>query len=245
MKIRTLVMALAAFSLMLTACENKQAKQDQSTDNQTETVVEEQPEEAYMHDPMEIVRSVWELAPIPVVPAEGMADIERFALTFCNEYSIYEPNKVLYDYLKDQAKFKEDLEKIGFGFYVDNQKEEGYILCRAETQFSKDTDCRCWKRDNGHTLVAFWMEEAFESGYDDGLLVFYDYDPATNTMTPDPELGKKVAEAMAQYDGGYTVRLQEQDIVGHKINVEEDNCENTVYSIRWNGNDFSLEKTEE
>jgi hypothetical protein len=245
MKIRTLVMALAAFSFMLTACENKQANQEQKAENQTETVVEEQPEEAYMDDPIGIVRSVWELAPIPVIPAEGMADIERFALTFCNEYSTYEPNKVLYDYLKDQAKFKEDLERIGYGFNVDNQKEEGYILCRAETQFSNDTDCRCWKRDNGHTLVAFWMEEAHESGDGDELLVFYDYDPATNTMTPELGLVKKVAEAMAQYDGGYTVRLQEQEIIGHKINVEEDNCENTVYSIRWNGNDFSLEKTEE
>ena len=89
------------------------------------------------------------------------------------------------------------------------------------------------------------MVEASESGDDDELLVFYDYDPATNTMTPELGLGKKVAEAMAQYDGGYTVRLQDQEIIGHKINVEEDNCENTVYSLRWNGNDFSLEKTEE
>lgn len=244
MKIKTLVMALAAFSFMLTACENK-ANKEQNTENQTETVAEELPEEAFVDDPIGIVRSVWELAPIPVAPAEGMADIERFALSFCNEYSNYVPNKVLYDYLKDQAKFKEDLEKIGFGFNVDNQKEEGYILCRAETQFSQDTDCRCWKRDNGHILVAFWMEEASESGDDDELLVFYDYDPATNTMTPELELGKKVAEAMAQYDGGYTVRLQDQEIIGHKINVEEDNCENIVYSLRWNGNDFSLEKTEE
>lgn len=244
MKIRTLVMALAAFSFMLTACENKHANQEQKTDNQAEMVVEEQPEEAYLDDPIGIVRSVWELAPIPVVPAEGMADIERFALSFCNEYSNYVPNKVLYDYLKDQAKFKEDLEKIGFGFNVDNQKEEGYILCRAETQFSQDTDCRCWKRDNGHTLVAFWSEEAHEDGVDNCLLAFYDFDPATNTMTPELGLGKKVAEAMAQYDG-YTVRLDDQEIIGHKINLEEDNCENTVYSLRWNGNDFSLEKTEE
>ena len=63
-------------------------------------------------------------------------------------------------------------------------------------------------------------------------------------MTPELGLGKKVAEAMVQYDG-YTVRLDDQEIIGHKINLEEDNCENTVYLIRWNGNDFSLEKTEE
>ena len=82
MKIRTLVMALAAFSFMLTACENKQANQEQKTENQTETVVEEQTDAFEMDDPIGIVRSVWELAPIPVVPAEGMADIERFALSF-------------------------------------------------------------------------------------------------------------------------------------------------------------------
>ena len=245
MKIRTLVMALATFSFMLTACENKQANQEQTTENQTVTVVEEQTDEPEMDDPIGIVRSAWELAPIPVIPAEGMADIERFALTFCNEYSTYEPNKVLYDYLKDQAKFKEDLEKIGYGFHVDNQKEEGYILCRAETQFSNDTDCRCWKRDNGHTLVAFWMKEAHESGDVDDLLVFYDYDPANNTMTPELGLTKKVAETMAQYDGGYTVRLEDQEISGYKTNVEKDIYENAEYSMRWNGNDLSLEKTEE
>ena len=244
MKIRTLLMALAAFSFMLTACENKQAKQEQNNENQTETVVEEQTDEFNVDDQIGIISSVWEISPIPVVAADGMADIERFALTFCNEYSTYVPNKVLYDYLKDQAKFKEDLEKIGYGFYVDNQKEEGYILCRAETQFSKDTDCYCWKRDNGHSLVAFWMEEGNESGDDMNLLAFYDYDPATNTMTPEPSMSNKVNEVMAQYDG-YTVRLQEQEIIGHKINIEEDSCENTVYLIRWNGNDFSLEKTEE
>lgn len=244
MKIKTLVMALVAFSFMLTACENK-ANKEQNTKKQTETVVEEKTEEAFMDGQIEIIRGVWEKAPLPVVAAEGMADIERFALTFCNKYSTYTPNKVLYDYLKDQAKFKEDLEKIGYGYYVEDQKEEGYILCRAETQFSNDMDCCCWKRDNGHTLVAFWMEEAHESGENNKLLAFYDYDPATNTMTPEPELGKKVAEAMAQYDGGYSVRLQEQEIMGYKNNVEEENCETTIYSIRWNGKDFSLEKTEE
>ena len=244
MKIKTLVMALVAFSFMLTACENK-ANKEQNTKKQAETVVEEQTEEAFMDGQIEIIRGVWEKAPLPVVAAEGMADIERFALTFCNEYSTYEPNKVLYDYLKDQAKFKEDLEKIGIGFNVDNQKEEGYILCRAETQFSNDMDCCCWKRDNGHTLVAFWMEEAHESGENNKLLAFYDYDPATNTMTPEPELGKKVAEAMAQYDGGYSVRLQEKEIIGYKSNVEEENYETNIYSIHWNGNDFSLEKSKE
>ena len=244
-----MVMALAAFSLMLTACENKPANQEQKTENQTDTVAEEteNPHPFTGEDVNRVgaIISVWEEVPVPVPALDGKADIERFASSFCELYSQYEPNLVLYDYLNDEKAFKEDIEYLGYGYNVDNQKDKGYILCRAETQFSKDTDCYCWKRDNGHTLVAFWLEEAKENDDDTSLLAFYDFDPATNTMTPEPALSNKVADAMAQYDGGFTARLQEQEIIGHKINREEDNCENTRYLIRWNGNDFSLEKTEE
>ena len=252
MKIRTLVMALAAFSFMLTACENK-ANKEQNAENQTEMVAEEQTEEApsFTADDVNqigVIYGVWDVMPIPVLALDGKTDIERFAASFCNEYSNYEPNLVLYDYLNDEKEFKKDLEYFGYGYNVDNQKDNGYILCRAETQFSKDTDCYCWKRDNGHSLVAFWLEEGKEGDDNTSLLAFYDIDPATNTMTPEPALSEKVAEAMAQYDA-YSVRLPQEGkdvgLIGHKINIEEDNCDNTYYMLRWNGNDFTQEQVTE
>ena len=61
MKIRTLVMAMAAFSFMLTACGNNQAKQEQqgqkeqqeqSDDKNKQEVVEEQIQKEDSHLPL-------------------------------------------------------------------------------------------------------------------------------------------------------------------------------------------------
>ena len=117
-------------------------------------------------------------------------------------------------------------------------------------QVSWDMVCCYWNRDNGHKLVAFWMEQGHESdpSLGDNLLAFYDYDPATDVMTPDPEIGKRIADAMAQYDG-YGVRLPDEgkdiELVGYMFDLENDSAESTDYLCRWNGNDFALEKVNE
>lgn len=248
MKIRTLVMALAAFSFMLTACENKPAQQEQKTDNpteavaegQTETVAEEETEAPHPFtvddvNQIGVIISVWDVMPIPVLALEGKTDIERFAASFCNEYSNYYPNQVLYNYLKD-PNYKEENYEL---------EKDGYIACKGMFQFSSDVCCHVWDRQNGHKLVAFWLEEAHENGETTYLLALYDFDPATNTLNPEPELTKKVVEPMSQYDA-YTVRLDREDkevcLIGYNINIEEDNAESTCYMLRWNGNDFSIEK---
>ena len=236
MKIRTLVMALAAFSFMLTACGNQQANNNQDTEDQIETAVEEQADEFVNQIP--VISGVWELAPIPVAAVEGMSDIKRVANAFCYEYSIYEPNKVLCDYLKDPDYNNEY-------FMLESMEENGYIACKGMTEYSNDVCCHIWDRDNGHKLVAFWLEEANENGDDTCLLAFYDFDPATNTMTPEPELAKKIVEPMAQYDA-FSVRLPQEGVdaglIGHNIDIEEDNYDNTYYMLRWNGNDFNQEQ---
>ena len=242
MKIRTLVMALAAFSFMLTACENK-ANKEQNTENQTEMVAEEQTEDApsFTADDVNqigVIHGVWDVMPISVATVDGLSDIKRVANAFCYEYSNYEPNKVLCDYLKDPDYNNEYFE-------VESLEENGYIACKGMTEYSNDVCCHIWDRKNGHKLVAFWLEEAHENGDDASLLAFYDFDPATNTMTPEPELAKKIVESMAQYDA-YSVRLPrvglDAGLIGHKINIEEDNCDNTYYMLRWNGNDFNQEQ---
>jgi hypothetical protein len=244
MKIRTLVMALAAFSFMLTACENKANKQE-TPETPAETVVEEQTEEpTFTADDVNqigVIRSVWEVNPIPGAAVNGKTDIERFASVFCNEYSNYEPNLVLLNYLKDPKGFNDE------NYRVDNQKSNGYIKCMGMFQVSHDVTCCYWNRNNGHKLVAFWMEKGHESDptLGDNLLVFYDYDPATDKMDPEPKLSEAIATAMAQYDD-YTVVLPDKgkdiELVGHMIDYENDSAENTYYIYRWNGNDFKLEK---
>lgn len=247
MKTKTLLMALAAFSFMLTACGNKQDNQKQNGDNTNTTVVDEQngaEAPALELGEIESIRRVWESKPMTGIAVNGKADIERFAYVFCKEYSNYEPNKALLDYLTDPANYNNDL------FRIDDQKSHGYIKSMGMVQVSWDMVCCYWNRDNGHKLVAFWMEQGHESdpNLGDNLLAFYDYDPATDVMTPEPELSKRVVEVMAQYDD-YSVTLPDEgkdiELVGYKIDYENDSAESTYYLFRWNGNDFALEKAKE
>ena len=245
MKIGTLVMALAAFSFMLTACGNQQANKKQNTENQTETVVEEQTKETPTFTADDVnqigaIISVWEEMPIPVAAVEGMSDIKRVANAFCSAFSNYEPNKVICDYINNPDTESEY-------FMVENMEENGSIVCKAMSQFSKDMSCHIWDRKNGHKLVVFWLLETHEGDEETNLLAFYDFDPATNTMTPEPKLVNKIVESMNQYDSyGFDLPEDGQDagLVGYKI-LEEDDYETTYYILRWNGNDFNLEKSEE
>ena len=248
MKIRTLVMALAAFSFMLTACGNKQAKQEQNKENDKQEVVEEQTQEqeqdSIFSGVLGVIIGAWEANPISGVAVDGKTDIERFAFVFCNEYPNFEPNQVLLDYLKDPKGFNNE------SYSVECQKNNGYIKCMGMFQVTCEMAGCYWNRDNGHKLVAFWMEKGHEidPSFAERLLVFYDYDPATDKMNPEPALAEAVNIAMAQYND-YSVRLPEEgkdiEIVGYMYDYENDSAENTYYIYRWNGKDFSLEKSEE
>ena len=267
-------MALAAFLFVLTACENKKAEQPQNKDNQKQEVVDDknndnkkqevvddknndnqnvqvingptQKEESPEETPgnIEIIRNVWEMTPIPGIAEKGKVDIERFARAFCYEYSNYEPNKALCDYLKDPKGYNNE------DYRIDNQKSNGYIKCQGMFQVSWDVTGCYWNRDNGHKLVAFWLEQGHESDPElaDALVVFYDYDPAKDVMTPEPALGKAIEKAMAHYDT-YSVVLPDKgkdiELVGYKIDYKNDSAEPYYYIYRWNGNDFKLEKAKD
>ena len=245
MKIRTLVMALAAFSFMLTACGNKQAKQPNNADNNKQEVVDERTQEedspASTPGDIGVIRSVWSRNPISGAAAVDGKDIERFAYVFCKKYSRYEPNQVLLSYLKNPKGFNNE------DYEVDNHTNNGYIKCMGRFQVSYDVTGCYWNRNNGHKLVAFWMEEGHESdpSLADNLLVFYDYDSATDMMTPEPALSEAIDNAMDQYDE-YSIVLPDKgkdiEIVGYMIDYENDSAESTYYIYRWNGNDFKLEK---
>ena len=246
MKIRTLVVALAAFSFMLTACQNKQAKQEQKDDNKKQEVVDEktQEEEVFIEGEIEKWYHVWDSIPLSGVAVDGKTDIERFAYVFCNKYANFEPNQVLLDYLKDPKGFNNE------DYSVDDHKNNGYINCVGQFQIPCEMAGCYWNRDNGHKLVAFWMEKGHEidPSFAQSLLVFYDYDPATDIMNPEPALTDSVNIAMNQYED-YSVVLPDEgkdiQIVGHMFDYENDSAENTYYIYRWNGKDFNLEKSKE
>ena len=246
-----LLMALAAVPVMLTACGDKQANKMQGNESEAFAAVEDSvsgydsaDDSLYLKKgQMDGIRRVWASNPLTGVSTDGVPDIERFALAFCMAYPGYAPNKALSDYLECPTKFHSQ------DFRVDVQQKNGYILCQGQFQMSWDTSCCYWKRKNGHCLVAFWLEEGYEGDQPtDVLLAFYDYDPATDSMTPEPALCKKITDAMAAYDMFSVVLPSEGkdiEVIGHQINEEEDNCVNTYYIGVWNGHDFDLEEVGE
>lgn len=249
MKIRTLVMALAAFSFMLTACGNNQAKQEQqgqkeqqeqNDDKNKQEVVDEQIQEKDEHSPaMNEIRSVWKKQPLSGAAVDGKTDIERFASVFCNAFPNFDANEALLDYFKDPNAEYDEFRN------VDIQKQNGYIFCNCRAVVGCDLTTCYWNCDNGHKLVAFWMEEEENEPEDiyDKLLLFYDYDPATDKMNPAPALIEPIEKAVAKYGDLYWVSLPNE---GKDISIS---CEDRVnggyvdYIYRWNGNGFDLERT--
>ena len=176
------------------------------------------------------------MSPLAGVAKDGKVGIEQFAQKFCYEYNNYQPNKELCDYFRDPTKYNNE------DFDINCQSKKGYISCRGMFQCSFDTECCYWKRKNGHSLVAFWLYEGHESGAEYQLLAFYDYDPATDIMTPEPALSKRLLDVVDKYDS-YSVILPEEgtdiEIIGYTDNEEEDNCIATDYQAHWDGNDFT------
>ena len=253
MKIRTLVMALAAFSLMLTACGNNQAKQEQQQEqqeqqeqiddsNNQEVVEDLSQEEEDSHSPaMNEIRSVWKTNPLSGVAVDGKTDIERFANVFCNEYPKFDANRDLAKYLKDPDGFGGDTY-----YNVDIQKQNGYIHWNGCAVVGCDLTTCYWNCDNGHKLVAFWMAEDEDEPYVyDRLLLFYDYDPATDKMNPAPALVEPIENLVGLGDQ-LSVSLPDE---GKDINISIYHNLGDIsfsnYLYRWNGNGFDLEKTEE
>ena len=233
-----MIVALAALSLMLTACGEKKTKDVLAAEDKTETANENQNEdENYTPESeVDVISSVWEMSPLAGVAKDGKVGIEQFAQKFCYEYNNYQPNKELCDYLRDPAKYNNE------DFDINCQSKKGYISCRGMFQCSFDTECCYWKRKNGHSLVAFWLYEGHESGAEYQLLAFYDYDPDTDTMTPEPALSKRLLDVVDKYDS-YSVILPAEgtdiEIIGYTDNEEEDNCIATDYQAHWDGNDFT------
>ena len=115
-----MIMALAAFSLVLVACGNKQATQTDAQQADS-AAVETNTEESQMGDgemsddgvipgetALPAIRDVWAQTPISPVAADGTANISNIVFAFCQEFSDYMPNKSLLEYLAFPNRYKED-----------------------------------------------------------------------------------------------------------------------------------------
>ena len=243
-------MVLATTALMLTACGGKTAKSESEDEKSETAAVQEEMTGMDEEDDSDVldgnrqidkIRQAWASQ---TIATEGKnVNIGMLAKAFCKQYADYQPNKVLLRYLNGEKNYNEGLP---FEYNVNDMTSNGYLRCLALLQYDMLTECCYWNRNNGHKLVAFWLSATFESStMDRHLAAFYDYDPATGIMTPEPKLTEMIEQTASQYDA-YTIQLPDEGkdimIYDYTINYEDDSAESKNYALRWNGYDFKLEE---
>ena len=197
--------------------------------------VADEPAATAVGSEVQAIAQVWKSRPLNVAAGASTPGIKQFALAFCNRYGDYKACSALTGYLTKKASDP--------AFHIEDKARQGYIACRSMAQYPRDLICCFWNCNDGHQLVAFWLDEAYENGESYHLPAFYDYDPASGVMSPRPELTAKVESRMKAFDD-YSVVLPDvgKDIVltGYKIDAVNDCAENTELRLRWNGNGFDF-----
>ena len=72
-------------------------------------------------------------------------------------------------------------EEYGGGSVVD--RRNGYLCDDAGYSDGESMEACVWKRDNGHRLFAIQVSSSCDPDF--SVICFYDYDPATQTLTPE------------------------------------------------------------
>lgn len=234
MKRSYLAIVLIAAGLMMSACNNGSNQNQNGNNNSNKTENKVKPAN---NDPSGIksIEKVWAAKAIDVDPGDITPGIEQFALAFCKEYPQFSLNKVLGDYIIDGTYDKSEYDIV-------KDPSHGYIHCMWKVQTAPLTDVCFWNRNNGHKLVAAYMEDTHESGeWSERLVAFYDFDPATNMMTPEPALTEMIANRVKKY-GDYSVTLprtgKDIEVSGYIVDEEEESADVKEMQMKWNGMTF-------
>ena len=266
MKTKFLSIMVLAACMMMAACGDNQKKNDQTAEDESgekvmtaedatadaEAVVDEEDYEI-PHRGIETIRKVWADKSLTVDGDKSKVGIKELMKAFSGAYPQCETNEALRRYFAD----KDAAGKDEFSLEIE-QKESNYptrydITCNARNGFIRsmgwvETDrftYGCfWNRKNGHKLFAAYMDECWESAsWDQCLVVFYDYDPATGTMTPEPELTNMIEKRAKGYTCYYLDLPEEgKDIQmtvvdDHGNDMDEDWTEES-FVLKWDGQSF-------
>ena len=228
-------------AMLMVACGDKQKNNGKPVDSDklrgkatATTKAETAP--ASSDDPFGIasVRKAWTGNPIDVDAGDVNRGIEQFAIAFCEEYPQVKTNEAMLNYFMSECKKNELYDII-------SKPRNGYARCIMRVETTQLTEVCYWNRQNDHKLFAAFMTAASESGEEDNLVVFYDYDPATDVLTPEPELTNMIERRVKGYDS-YSVDLPDEgkDIVIHAYTVdkENDSAESDDTTLKWNGMSF-------
>lgn len=246
--------ALMAAGLMMTACGYQQKNDDAAAEGDSAkseaTAAQDDEEFEAPKRGIESIRKEWAGKTLKVEVKDAVG-IKALALAFCKAYPQCETNKDMRDFLsspnadKEEYSEEKDYQKTGeFDYQIYNQPSNGYIRCMLYTETNRFTYACYWNRKNGHKLFAAVMDECWEQvNMDQCLVVFYDFDPATGIMKPEPALTKMIEERVK---GGdylcYYVSLPEEDkdieVVAVE-SVEEEASAEEMWVLKWNGQTFN------
>jgi hypothetical protein len=258
MKRKFLAIALMAAGLMMTACGNSQKNEsaaiegDSARSEATAAQAEDEDEFEVPERGIDAIRREWAGKPLKV-EVKGTLGIKDFALAFCKAYPQCETNRDLEKFLSSPNANKEEYYEEGdfpntgeMGYQIYNKARNGYIHCMLLSETGRDTYACYWNRKNGHKLFAAFMEECWEhTDMDQCLVVFYDYDPATGNMKPEPALTKKIEERVKSDDYLYyyvTLPEEGKDIeVVAIVSDEPEASSDEMWVLKWNGQTFEWE----
>ena len=250
MKRDYLAVMLLAVGLTMSACGNSQkndvtsVESDSTGNTATEVQLDEEDDFEAPHRGIDDIRQEWADKTLKVDASKGAVGIKDFTLSFCKAYPQCATNKALGDFLASPNANKNEFTiEQDEGYQIECNPRNGYIRNMAMTQTDRFTYACYWNRKNGHKLFAAFMEECWESlDWNQCLVVFYDYDPATGNMKPEPALTKMIEERVKGDDYLYyyvTLPEEGKDIeVIAIISDEPEASSDEMFVMKWNGQTF-------
>ena len=211
------------------------------------------------------IKKEWRSKVINVFTDEKSPEIHQYVRSFIAPYP-YTPNDLLnnyiIDYMNNNLLTPESFLKKGssegeyqtthptqaYSYTIIDHPKSGYMSISADVQYDHHFDYCYWKRNNGHRLFAVYLNGEYENpSMNEQLLAFYDYDPSTKKMTPEPELTDMV-EAKVKGFASWFVRLPDK---GKDITVfvyqenDDDSLHELEFDMEWNGYSFIIEPIED
>ena len=137
-------------------------------------------EECYVDNPMVKAGKGWAARPIKVRGGGKTPDIVKLTKAFNSVWKVYVVDEVL-DLAKNPNFTREFDPDYNSETIVD--RRNGYICVDSGGTDSEYMESCVWRRSNGHRLFAIKLGDPTDPEIE--LVCFYDYDPATETMTPE------------------------------------------------------------
>ena len=141
------------------------------------------------------VNEEWQTTPIKGVKN---AEVMDMVMAFQKQW----PTQSVDALLKD-LKLPEDQQQY-ISLY---DKEHGYMSFAegSDDRDAEDMEARVWHRVNGHQLFGINFSQPASKAK--SFMVFYDYDPSTKTLTPEPNVFNAYTSSFSNTELGFCIKI--------------------------------------